>query len=313
MEEFIGSRAWSALGMRVEVLTQKPDALGAACAATERVLAEVDAAFSRFRGDSELSRVNRNAGRSVRVSPLFGGVLTAALRAARRTGGALDPTVGGALRRLGYDRDFDLITPGAPIVLRAERVPGWQTLEFDALTLTLRMGAGVELDLGCAGKAVAVDLAAEAARAAAGCGVLVGIGGDLRCAGPTPAGGWRVLACEDSREGPVGPGQTVAVSGGALATSSITVRQWRRGDRTLHHLIDPASGSPVEGPLRTATVAGATCVDANWLAAWSLIRGDEAMAWLRRHAIPARLVRRDGGLVYVGGWPVPAPTAGRAA
>ena len=303
----IGSRSWTALGMRVEVLTQDPAGLPQACTAVERVLAEVDAALSRFRADSELARVNQSAGRRVRVSPLFGGTLMASLRGARRTGGAVDPTIGGALRRLGYDRDFDQLPTRAPIVLRVERVPGWEAIEFDALDLTLKMPAGVELDLGCTGKAVAVDLAAEAAHAAAGCGVLVGIGGDLRSAGPSPDEGWHVLACEDSREGPVGPGQTIAIHGGALATSSITVRRWRRGDQILHHLVDPATGRPAEGPLRTATVAGSNCVDANLLATWALIRGDEATAWLEEHEIPARLIRRDGSLLHLGGWPLPLP------
>lgn len=303
----IGSRSWTALGMRVEVLTQDPAVLRSACTAVERVLTEVDATLSRFRADSELTRVNQSAGRRVRVSPLFGGTLMAALRGARRTGGAVDPTIGAALRRLGYDRDFELLPARGPIVLRVERVPGWQAIEFDALSLTLRVPPGVELDLNCTGKAVAVDLAAEAAHAAAGCGVLVGIGGDLRCAGPAPDEGWHVLACEDSRNGPVGPGQTIAIQGGALATSSTMVRRWRRGDQTMHHLVDPATGRPAEGPLRTATVAASTCVDANLLATWALIRGDDAMACLRQDRVPARLIQLDGSLLYLGGWPLPTP------
>ncbi len=300
-----GIRSWTALGMQVEVLTQDPAALSAACAAVKTVLDQADVTLSRFRDDSELARVNANAGRALRVSPFFGGVLMAALRGARRSDGAVDPTVGAALRRLGYDRDFDLLRPRGPIVLRVERVPGWQAISFDPLTLALRTPPRVELDLGCTGKAVTVDLAAEAARAAAGCGVLVGIGGDLRCAGPTPDEGWQVLACEE-RSGP-GSGQAIAVWGGALATSSITARRWVRGDQTLHHLIDPATGRPAEGSLRTATVAGATCVDANLLATWALVREEEAMTWLRRHPQPARLVRRDGSLLHLGGWPVPVP------
>lgn len=293
--------------MRIEVLSRDPALLRSACVAVEGVLAEVDATLSRFRADSELARVNQGAGRRVRVSPLFGGTLVAALRGARRTGGAVDPTIGAALRRLGYDRDFELLPARGPIVLRVEEVPGWQAIEFDALSLTLRVPAGVELDLNCTGKAVAVDLAAEAAHTAAGCGVLVGIGGDLRCAGPAPDEGWHVLACEDSRNGPEGPGQTVAIQSGALATSSIRVRRWRRGDQTMHHLVDPATGRPAEGPLRTATVAASTCVDANLLATWAIIRGDDATAWLRRDRVPARLIRRDGSLLCLGGWPLPTP------
>ena len=79
----------------------------------EADLAEVDAACSRFRPDSELSGLPRD-GRPATVSPLPAEAIGVALRAAALTEGDVDPTVGGALAALGYDRDFAQVPPEAP-------------------------------------------------------------------------------------------------------------------------------------------------------------------------------------------------------
>ncbi|MFZ0214922.1 MAG: FAD:protein FMN transferase, partial [Candidatus Dormiibacterota bacterium] len=161
----LGVRVWSALGTRAELLITDPERLPAAEAAVDDLLREIDEACSRFRANSELSRVNHRAGRDLRVSPLLGAALAAALRGAVMTGGAVDPTVGTAMRQIGYDRDFaDVLAEEGPIELRARPVPGWQVIEFDPLSLHLRVPRGVELDLGSTAKALAADLAAEAVR-----------------------------------------------------------------------------------------------------------------------------------------------------
>jgi thiamine biosynthesis lipoprotein len=98
--------AFRALGTTAEVLVTEPDRLGAAAELLHEELDAIDAACSRFRADSEISRLHENAGRQVRVGPLLAEALGVALRAARLTGGLVDPTVGQAVRALGYDRDF---------------------------------------------------------------------------------------------------------------------------------------------------------------------------------------------------------------
>jgi thiamine biosynthesis lipoprotein len=112
---------------------------------------------------------------------------------------------------------------------------------------------------------------------------------------------------EDHRAGPGDPGQDVAIAEGGLATSSITVRRWRRGGRWLHHIIDPATGAPAGSCWRAVSVAAATCVDANAAATAALVKGQGADVWLARHDLPARLVRLDGTQVAVAGWPVAQP------
>src|SRR3954463_3830057 len=103
------SVSFEAIGVTNQVTVTELEALGRAHGVARRELAALDAACSRFRDDSELVRLNGAAGRTVEVSPLLFAALEVALAAAVETDGLVDPTVGGSLRGLGYDRDFDLL------------------------------------------------------------------------------------------------------------------------------------------------------------------------------------------------------------
>jgi FAD:protein FMN transferase len=293
---------WAALGTTARLQVTEPGALEPARAAVVAELAAIDEACSRFREDSELSRLNRRGGRSTAVGPLLAEAIEVALRAAALTDGAVDPTVGEALVLAGYDRDFAALAPApATEPLRAVRVPGWRAVAVDPRGGRVRLPAGVRVDLGATAKALAADrAAAAAARAAGGAGVLVSLGGDIALAGPAPAGGWAVRVAEDHRAGPDAPGQTITLRSGGLATSSTTVRRWGRG---AHHIIDPATGLPAGGPWRTATVAAGSCVDANIASTAAIVRGASAVSWLAERRMPARLVGRDGRVLEIAGWP----------
>lgn len=313
----LDSDTWHALGTGVRLVVHDGD-LAAARAAVEIVIDRVDRTYSRFRPDSELMHLAARPGAWQPVSELLGDAIAAALRAAGLTEGAVDPTVGRAMRAIGYDADFERIrTPGAPIEVRLEAVPGWRAVEVAADRRSVRIRSGVELDLGSVGKGLAADLAARAAldaigAEASGAGVLVSLGGDLAVLGAAPRGGWRILLAEDSETEPDGEGEVVAIGEGAVATSSTTVRRWSRGDVTFHHLVDPWTGGPVQSPWRTATVVAATCVDANSAATAAIVLGERAQAWLRGTGLPARLVATDGSIVTVGRWPTPSTEAQRA-
>jgi len=101
---------WSVWGTVARIVVTDPALLAEAAAIVVAELAAVDAACSRFRADSELSAACRAGGRPVTVSPLLADLVGAALDAARRTGGDVDPTIGAALCGLGYDRDFAAVT-----------------------------------------------------------------------------------------------------------------------------------------------------------------------------------------------------------
>jgi thiamine biosynthesis lipoprotein len=301
------SAAWMALGFRVHLLVTDPGRLPAARSLLEADLAEVDIACSRFRADSELVALDRAMGRPAGLSPLLAEAVGVALRAAELTDGDVDPTVGEAIAAVGYDRDFALVAPdGPPLNLAVRAVPGWQQVRLDAASRTLTMPAGVRLDLGATAKAWASDRAAGRIAAALGCGVLVGLGGDIAVAGQAPPGGWRIRVQDVTgapEEPPVGPSAVVAISGGGLATSSTTARRWRRGGDVLHHILDPRTGLPPAPVWRTVSVTAATCADANAASTASIIRGDRAPGWLASLGLPARLVDVGGRVQTVAGWP----------
>ena len=167
----------------------------------------------------------------------------------------------------------------------------------------VRVPSGVELDLGATAKALAADRSARAAHEAAGCGVLVSLGGDVAIAGDAPPGGWSVRIADDHAAALDAPGPAVALAGGGLASSGTTVRRWRSGDAELHHIVDPRTGRPAETPWRTVSVAAASCVDANVAGTAAVVLGDAAPAWLAERRLPARLVARGGGALCVAGWP----------
>jgi thiamine biosynthesis lipoprotein len=298
-----------AFGSTALVAVTEAGALDTAKAVVEQFVAEFDHACSRFRDDSELSLVNAGAGAPVRVGPVLLEAVDAALRAARLTGGDVDPTVGRALISLGYDRDFVMVSRGVAAAGKASRprplasVPGWRTVSVDPGRSTIRVARGVSLDLGATAKALAADRAAAMANAAAGCGVLVSLGGDLAIAGHAPPEGWRIRVTDDHRAGFDAPGQWISLSSGGLATSSTVVRRWRTGSGTAHHLIDPVTGQSADSVWRTVSVSAGCCLDANIASTAAIIRGDKAAPWLEALGLPSRLVRTDGTVLHVGGWP----------
>src|SRR5882762_11844797 len=173
-----------ALGGSLRLVVTNPNHLRAAKSAVDQVVGAIDHAASRFREDSELSRLNASPEQDIKVSPLLAQAIAAALRGAELTAGAVDPTIGSAIRLAGYDADFAQVpADGAEIRLIAHRIPGWRAIQFAPMSRMVRLPRGVEIDLGATAKALASDLAAAAAsKAAGGAGVLMSLGGDIACA-----------------------------------------------------------------------------------------------------------------------------------
>ncbi|MGC2169257.1 MAG: FAD:protein FMN transferase [Acidimicrobiales bacterium] len=272
--------------------------------ASERLthwLNAIDAACNRFRDDSELSRLNAR-GESV-MSATFELALVTAVEAWRATQGLCDPTVLPALQALGYDADF------ADVVRRRDLArgpntpsPGASAVSLDETSHRVSLAPGCQVDLGASAKALAVDLIAD--DVAPRGGVLVEIGGDvaLRGPGPGPEGAWSIGVSDDLII--TGHEPRVSLTNAGVATSSTRTRAWRAGGQRVHHIIDPRSGAPTAGPYLTATVAAESCRRANAFATAALIWGDEAPYHLAQAHCAARLVRDDGTVDYVGGWPV---------
>ena len=294
----------TAIGTTARLAMWPPDRLGDAQAAVDASLEALDHQASRFRRDSELSQIHHAEGGTFLVSPGLAEALDAALRGARWTDGLVDPTVGHALAALGYDRDFADLPLTVDAALGAPGPsPGWSVVQLSGRLLDLPRG--VSLDLGATAKGLGSDRCARAAFAASGStgGVLVSLGGDIAVAGRAPIDGWPVVVIEDPHHPGRSPGQIVRIREGAVATSSVACRRWRRGGRELHHIVDPRTGLPAEGPWRTATVAARTCVAANAASTAVIAGGAAGERWLRQVGLPARLVADDGTTRLLGSWP----------
>jgi thiamine biosynthesis lipoprotein len=295
-----------ALGTTAVLLVTEASALAAAEHLLRAELDALDRACSRFRADSEVRRLP--AGRPAWVSPLLHDALEAALWTAEATGGLVDPTVGEAVARLGYDRDFAEVAPDGPRVPAGMPAPGWWRVRLAGDQVVVP--DGVLLDLGASAKAFAADRAAAKIAGECGGGVLVSLGGDLAVAGETPDGGWLVIVGDDhTRTDPGDP--VVAIASGGLATSSVIRRSWRRGGRTLHHIVDPRTGDVPEPVWRTVCVAAGSCLAANAASTAALVLGREAPVWLRGRRLPARLADMNGHVSVVAGWPEEAVVAAR--
>jgi thiamine biosynthesis lipoprotein len=286
-----------------------PAALAPARARLDEILAAIEQAASRFRPGTEIIALNHAAGTgAIEVSAMLLGLVSDALAASVATGGAFDPTVAEALVALGYDRDFDdLASDQGPIDLRELRpAPGINGITVDPASSTVELPIGVHLDLGATAKARAADLGAEELAAQFHTGVLVDLGGDLRVAGSAPVGGWHIGIVPSARTHDLDRvEEVIALSAGAVASSSSAVRTWARGTTAVHHIVDPATGASATPALSLVTVAAATCVEANALSTAGIVWGEEALFELPQRSVAARLARPDGTVERIGGWPEP--------
>ncbi len=305
------SSTFQAIGVTNQVTVVDAGALEEAVEIARREVAALDDACSRFREDSEIVALNRSGPDGMSVSPLLFAATKVAIEAARATEGLVDPTVGSALRGLGYDRDFDVVITTTPKpAFRLVPASGWESVRLDPehrrISLPLN---SAELDLGATAKAFCSDRIAQAVKDATGSDVLVSLGGDIAVCGSPPEG-WPIHVGDDHKRDT--GGQLVAIRAGGLATSSTTVRRWKAGRVELHHIVDAATGGPAPEYWRTASVTAANCVDANAAATAAIVLGPKAAAWLSERSLAARLVHRDGHIQTTGGWPEPAAPASQS-
>lgn len=265
--------------------------------------AEWEAALSRFRPESELSRLNARAGEPVSVSPLLYEVLETALQAAAATDGVYDPTLLRQLVTAGYSRSFDeLPSEQASLVDWPALAPGggWRGIWRDPARREVTLPRGVGLDFGGIAKGMAVDATLALLRERGIQPALVNAGGDLAVAGLPPGeSAWPIAVPGIGEER-----WSVPLARGAMATSGIARRQWRQGGERRHHLLDPRTGAPAENGLWSVTVVAAHCAQAEVAAKAAFVLGPaEGAALLERIGVAGLLVAEDGRRALAGPWP----------
>jgi FAD:protein FMN transferase len=287
---------WETTAMASKITIQAPDSSQAMEHAVERawaVFRTVEATCSRFDPHSDLAQLNDNPDRWRRVP----GVLYNALREARRahdtTKGVFDPRVHDTLVALGYDRSFALGTgpvtapPGAGGGLGDRWRPS-----FVPLVRMARVGPR-RLDLGGIGKGLALRWATVEVRRTSS-DFLLEAGGDCYASGgPIANSAWRIGV--ESPSGDEAPVAVLELRDTAVATSSIRVRNWRQGDRTLHHLIDTRTGRPGGRGLASVTVVHPDPAQAEvWSKALFLAGRDDVESFADRHRVGALWVDDAG-------------------
>lgn len=273
-----------------------------ASAAAEALLRRHHRALSRFDVHSELSLLNADPAKERRLSELTAAAIAAALWAAERSGGLVDPTLLGALERAGYARSRVGAEPAplrealrsAPARRPAAPSPGapWRALAITGDTV--RRPAGMRVDLGGTAKGLAADHAA--AILARQTTFAVDAGGDV------VLGGASGLARRVSVAHPLEPDTAafdLELVRGAVATSGLATRVWRTPTGYAHHLIDPSTGLPAWTGVIQATAVADTGLEAETLAKSALLSGPEAgLAML--HPAGGVLVLDDGEVLVAG-------------
>jgi thiamine biosynthesis lipoprotein len=256
----------------------------------------IEARLTRFRPESELSRLNGHSSKWVSVSDTLLQATIAARRAAWLTDGLCNPLVLPALIAAGYERSFaemqraglnDNRAVPVPVV-----VPDWRGIAIRPKHHLIRLPAGAQIDLGGTGKGWSAQQIADRLAAYGPC--LVDAGGDLVARGkPQGLSGWQVDVAEPGQPDVGPPVSSILVSDAAVATSGIDYRRWMRGGQPQHHLIDPRTGQPAATDVLAATVVhnDATLAEA-YAKALVILGSADGLNWIMQQSQRAALVVR---------------------
>ena len=246
-----------------------------AAAAAEAVLWSCQRELTRFDPSSELSRLNAAGAAAVMTSRLVAGAVTAAVAAAARSGGLVDPTLLDVLEEAGYAESRRGVEPASlaeALIAERERRPAtpapgaaWAAIRVDGREV--RRPPGLRLDLGGTAKGFAADRAAAAL--ATQNKFAVDAGGDIVIGGT--AGALRTVFVAHPLEG--GRALEFQLAAGAVATSGLGTRIWRTERGFAHHLLDPSAGRPAWTGVIQATAVARTGVEAETLAKVALLSG----------------------------------------
>lgn len=245
----------------------------------------IERAFSRYRDDNEVHRINTAGGKPVEVGDELAQLLDYADTIHKLSNAAFDIT-SGVLRR-AWTFDGGDHVPDVAQVRKLRKLVGWEKVDWQRPVLRLKKG--MEVDLGGIGKEYAVDRGAGILVAAGLRGGLVNFGGDIRIIGPRPDGSaWQVGIEKVAAEDPV---HTLQLKSGAVATSGDARRHVIRNGRRYGHILDPRTGFPVEAAPRSVTVIDETCTQAGLLATLAMLQGVRAERFLAAQGVRHHVIR----------------------
>lgn len=261
----------------------------------EQRLERIVRQMSHFDPDSDLSRFNRApAGSWVALPEPFFQVLRCALEIAAGSCGWFDPTLGEPISLWGFGPEPGERDPAPWEALAALQRCGWERLRIDAARRAVLQPGGLQLNLAAIAKGFAVDEVSAWLQACGAGSALVEIGGEFRGWGVKPDGSpWWVELENPPHCANEIPHTLVALCGLSVASSGDWVQRRRAGRRSVSHLIDPSTGSPVEGATAGASVLHESCMLADaWATALCAAPPRAAKRLAELHGLAARLLFR---------------------
>ena len=256
---------------------------------------EWEQSLSRFRHDSELSRLNRTADQPITVSQTLWDVFQASLFANQATGGLVTPTVLDAIVMAGYDRPFDELPANTGHIDMWTEIQPLSLIIYDEEFHSICLPPNIHLDFGGVAKGWAAHQAAEQLKTSGP--ALLNAGGDIAISGPRLDGEFWSIGISD----PFEPSQDLMIlrlHGGGVATSGKDRRHWMQGALMNHHIIDPRTGQSAVTDILRATVVAPTVMEAEAAAKSVFLLGSEAgLERLEADSGLAGLIILDNGQV----------------
>ncbi|MGB9116973.1 FAD:protein FMN transferase [Bradyrhizobium sp.] len=259
-------------------------------AAAEEEIRRIEARYSRYRGDSELARINKVAatGGVIDIDAETAGLMAYAKACFAKSDDAFDVT-SGRLRAVWNFSDSRL--PDQRSIDAALPFIGLDNVVLADSQLHFRR-AGMELDFGGLGKEYAADRAAEVCLELGMRHGFIDLGGDIRVVGPQPDGlPWRI-GIRHPREADRLAAE-IALTSGALATSGDYERFIEVDGRRYCHILDPKTGWPAQG-LSSVTVISDRCLVAGSLSTVAMLKGHAGAAWLHGLGVRHLVIDEDG-------------------
>ncbi len=275
------SQSRSALGTTLEITVRDGERLRArrAIAAAFAEVERLEGLLSEWRSFSEISALNRAAGRDwITLSEETVEALEAALALAALSEGAFDPTVLPLLRAWGFVGAEPRV-PGEGELARLRRRVGWRRIQVDPARDRVRIPRGTSVSLGGILQGFVADRCLALLRDAGVPAAMVATPGNRAFYGGTEGQPWQ-LAVEDP-ERPGGPIARFSRRDGALSTSAPAFRAFEAGGERFHHLLDPRTGRPARSELRQVTVVAPTGTLADGLSTAIFVRGREGLVWIQ--------------------------------
>lgn len=238
--------------------------------------------YSRFKKDSIISRINRNAGIApVEIDEELASIFALCDHFYWDTSGVFDPSALPLIQLWDYHAE-DPVIPSDDEVESALELVGWKKVQRERNSVFLPY-KGMALDVGGIGKEYAVDRVVEMALAQGVDSLMVNFGQDIRvCGNPPHPGPWRI-----GLENPSDPGVAwccLGVRNRAVASSGDYYRGFEKDGVLYGHILDPRTGCPVNNGCKSVSVVAQTCTEAGIMSTTAFVLGkEEGVAFLRRH------------------------------